>query len=164
MTERSTVPPRHGCPDALVELTARVVVAACAADPRDRALWIGDPRGADALAARVARLDRHDSLRDDATDASIVVLHHILGTIGPADQRSLLARAGALLPERGLLVIGDRMWSLPPDMLDDLDAYGADRANVPLIASLEGWLRTAGFLPDTHRFTPGVGVIVAVRA
>ena len=165
MTEGSAAPPRHGCPDALVELTARVVVAACAADPRDRVRWVGDPRGAGELASQVAHLDRHGSLPDDDVHgASILVLHHVLGTLDPAEQRVWLARAGELLPERGLLVIGDRMWSLPPDMLDDLDAYGADRANIPLVTTLEGALRATGFLPDTHRFSPGVGVIVAVRS
>ncbi len=156
--------PRHACPDALVELTARVVVAAAAPDPRDRVVWIGDPRGSESLAAQVAHLDLHAALPPAGDGASIVVLHHVLGTLDPAAQRRLLADAGALLPERGLLVIGDRMWSLSPDMLDDLDSYGADRAHLQLVTTLEGWLREAGFLPDTHRFSPGVAVIVAVRA
>jgi hypothetical protein len=34
---------------------------------------------------------------------------------------------------------------------------------VQTTSTLERWARDAGFLPDTHRFAPGVGVMVLVH-
>ncbi len=149
-------------------LITRVMAEAAAPDPRDRvALFAPEPVGSAleaALRPRVRAVVRVTTVADVPPDTSIVCLHSSLRLLPPAEQRALLSALGRRLPERALAVIGDAMWSLPVDDLDAPEQYGAPLVHVQPIATLERWLRDAGFLPDTHRYSPGVAVIVAVRA
>lgn len=150
------------------EVAGRVIVEAVAADPRDVLLLIGDGAASDAiaqaLAARVGRLVRGDSLGAAPAGLSVVCLHQTLRLRPPEAQRALFAEAARVLPPRGLLVIGDVMWSLPFDQIDAPEQFGDRLAHVQTTATVEGWARKAGFLPDMHRFGAGVGVLIAVRA
>jgi hypothetical protein len=142
-----------------VELTGRVLVEAASASSEDIVCWVGDPTGSDILAAKVRLLVR----APDAPGVSILVLHHWLRHHTPDEQRRTFARAAATLPERGLLLVGDVMWSLPFDQLDEPEQFGPELQHVQTTATLERWAREAGFLPDLHRFGPGVGVLVTIR-
>lgn len=144
-------------------VTARVVVEACAASPEDVVLVLGDDVVAGALRARCTVV-RGDSLADAPPGVSILILHWTLRLLPPSEQRALLSDAAKLLPARGLMVIGDLMWSLPLDQLDAPEQYGDRSSHVQTTATLESWARAAGFLPDLHRFSPGVGVLVGIRA
>jgi hypothetical protein len=145
-------------------LAARVIVEACAAHPEDTVFLIGDPSVAEALAVRAGRVVRGERLADAPEGTSIVVLHWTFRRFSKVAQEALLVEAANLLPPRGLLVIGDLMWSFPLDQIDAPEQFGDAYADAPTCAALEAAVRRAGFLPDLHRFSPGVGVMVAVRA
>lgn len=163
----------------------RVVVEACTAHPQDVVLILGAGDGAlaRALAPRVRRVvvvDPHpppladlppnvelragDLLRPPTIEGlSVVALHWSFRRLPPAEQPALIRALGALLPPRGLLVLGDILWSMPAEMIDEPEQYGDHLEHAPTARQAEGWLRRAGFLPDVHRFGPAVTVIIALR-
>lgn len=144
-------------------VTARVVVEACAATAEDVVLYAGDSAVADALAARVRTLVRRDGLDEPPPGLSIICLHGWLRRRPPAAQRAVIQAAARLLPPRGLLVVGDVMWSFPPDQIDAPEQFGDALEFVQTTATVEGWARAAGFLPDLHRFGSGAAVLIAIR-
>jgi hypothetical protein len=144
-------------------VTARVVVEACSATPEDIVLYIGDDAVAAELAPRVHTLVRRDALVDPPAGLSIICLHGALRRHPPAAQRALIQTAARLLPPRGLLVVGDVMWSFPPADIDAPEQFGDALEHVQTTATIEAWSRAAGFLPDLHRFGPGVAVLIAIR-
>lgn len=171
------------------EAAARVVIEACNAHPEDVALDLGcgDGRIALALAERVKEvvgIDRDAAaitrargaappnvrfevgdMRDPPKVAglSLVCVHDALRYLAPTEQRTFLRKMASLLPPRGLLVIGDVMWSMPREQIDEPEQFGPDLAHVQPTRTLENWVREAGFLPDLHRFGPAIGVIIALR-
>lgn len=168
------------------DVAGRVVVEACEGTDRDVVLVLGWSDGTvpRALAGRVgsvivvdptvrAGLElplnvevRLGSLADPPSvpGLSVVALHWTFRTLSRSDQVLLIQRIGKLLPERGLLVIGDVLWSLPKAMIDEPEQYGVGVETAPEVKELESWVRAAGFLPDTHRFGPGVAVMIALKA
>ncbi|MDP2306106.1 MAG: hypothetical protein Q8P18_08760 [Pseudomonadota bacterium] len=144
-------------------VTARVVVEACSPTPEDIVLYIGDDGVADVLAPRVRTLARRDALVDPPPGLSIICLHGSLRRLLPGAQRALIQAASSLLPPRGLLVVGDVMWSFPKADIDAPEQFGDALEHVQTTATIEAWCRAAGFLPDLHRFGPGVAVLIAIR-
>jgi len=165
-------------------VTARVVVEAAAAHPDDLVLDLGCGRGALALALaprvrEVVAFDEVDHLPrplphnlrvatgplgdPPVARASVVVMNDALRRLPPPGQSALIALLGRSIPPRGLLVVGDVMWSMPPAMIDEPGQYGAATEHAPEVATVERQLRSAGFLPDTHRFGVGRAVIIALR-
>ncbi|MFZ5477662.1 MAG: hypothetical protein ACOZNI_12875 [Myxococcota bacterium] len=145
------------------DATARVCVEACAAHPDDVVLVLGEGGIAGALAGRARRVVQGASLADAPAGVSIVVAHAFLRHLAPPAQRAFLAELGRVLPSRGLAVIGDLMWSFPPDQIDEPELFGQPIAHVQTTATYERWARDAGFLPDVHRFAPGVAVMILVK-
>lgn len=145
-------------------MTARVVVEACSATPEDIVLYIGDDVVAGELSARVHTLVRRDDLVDPPAGLSIICLHGSLRRRSPEAQRVLIQSAARLLPPRGLLVVGDVMWSFPRADIDEPEQFGDALDHVQTTATIEAWCRAAGFLPDLHRFGPGVAVLIAIRS
>ncbi len=164
------------------DVAGRVVVEACRPDPQDHAIVLGWTPIVEELAPLVASVVVVDEAADrplppgarwhrapldqppDLGTASIVVAHWTWRTLPPDRQRALASRLGAGLRERALLVIGDVIWSLPADSIDEPEQFGDRLAFAPTDAALTGMLRNAGFLPDLHRFGPAVGVMIALRA
>ena len=172
------------------EVTGRVVVAAIEAHPLDQVVDLGCGTGEllrslapsirraigvdlDGEALRVARQGAPENLQFVEADlrsyplppgTSVVLLHDSLRYLSPLEQQQLLIRLGRELPERGLLVIGDVVWSWPRAELDEPEQYGPAQQAAPTAAALESMVRTAGFLPDLHRFGPGRAVMIALRA
>ena len=144
-------------------MTRRVVVEATCADARDVVLVLGDPALAGALAGRVGRVESGDALRSMA-GLSVVVAHDWLRRRPPAAQRAFFLEAARVLPKRGLLVVGDVMWSLEPAQVDEPEQFGDAVGQAPTARSVEQWARDAGFLPDLHRFGVGRAVLVALRS
>lgn len=144
-------------------VTGRVVVEACSASPEDVVLYCGNSAVADELAPRVRALVRRDVLFDPPPGLSMVVLHDWLRRRPPEEQRAALREAGRLLPVRGLLVVGDVMWSLPPEMVDEPEQFGDDIGRAQTTTTIEKWAREAGFVPDLHRFGPGAAVLIAIK-
>ncbi len=144
-------------------VTARVVVEACSATSEDIVLYAGDDAVADALASRVHTLVHRDDLTDPPLGLSIICLHNWLRRRSPEEQRAVFHAAAALLPPRGLLVVGDIMWSFPPADIDAPEQFGDASEHAQTTATIEAWARAAGFLPDLHRFGPGVAVLIAIR-
>lgn len=144
-------------------VTGRVVVEACSATAEDVVLYCGDDAVAADLTSRVKTLARRDGLVDPPEGLSIICLHGWLRRRPPVAQRAIFRDAARLLPPRGLLVVGDVMWSLPAATIDEPEQFGDAIADVQTTTVLEGWAREAGFLPDLHRFGPGVAVLIAIR-
>ncbi len=144
-------------------VTGRVVVEACSATPEDVVLYCGDDAVAADLAPRVRTLVCRDAIADAPPGLSIVCLHGWLRRRRPEEQRAALRAAGKLLPTRGLLVVGDVMWSLPAATIDEPEQFGDAIEHVQTTATIEAWAREAGFVPDLHRFGPGVAVLVAIK-
>ena len=172
------------------EVTGRVVVAAIEAHPMDQVVDLGCGKGEllralapsirsgigvdnDGEVLRVARQGAPENLQFVLADlrsyslppgTSVVLLHDSLRYLSPQEQQQLLIRLGRSLPERGLLVIGDVVWSWPRAELDEPEQYGPTQESAPTATVLETMVRTAGFLPDLHRFGPGRAVMIALRA
>ena len=164
------------------EVAGRVVLEACNPDARDHAVLLGYSPIVDALAERVARVtvvdpgdpralpanaSWHRAAIDappDLAAASMVLVHWTWRTLTPARQQALAMLLGKRLPERALLVIGDVMWSLPRDIVDEPEQYADQLEHAPTAAHVTTLLRDAGFLPDLHRFGPAVAVVIGLRA
>ena len=95
-----------------VSATGRVLVEACAPSPEDVVLFLGGGEAAAELASRVGTLIRAEALAAAPAGLSIVCMHHWLRYRPPEAQRAAIVEAGRLLPPRGLLVVGDVMWSM----------------------------------------------------
>lgn len=164
--------------------TARVVVDAAAAHPDDVVLDYAGGQGslARALASRVRRVVLFDDtdraerplppnvtvatgslLAPPVDGVTVVVMNDALRRLARDDQARLLAHLGRSMPRRALLVIGDVMWSVPPEIVDEPEQFGDDLRWAPTVTALERDLRAAGFLPDTHRLGVGRGVVIALR-
>ncbi len=165
-------------------VTQRVVVDAAATHPDDVVLdYRAGPGGLTlALSPRVRQViafddvDRlarplptnvtvrtGDLVKPPVDGVSVVVMNDALRRLSPGDQGVLLAHLGNNLPPRALLVIGDVMWSFPVEDIDEPGQFGDEVQWAPATAALESRLRAAGFLPDTHRFGVGRGVVIALR-
>jgi hypothetical protein len=168
-------------------VTARVVVEACAAHADDTALVLADPAVALAIAPCVRRVvfwDNGEAPRQFAGNpfpgnvearsgaphepplagVSVVLGNDALSRLDRAHQQRLLAHLGRGLPERALLVLGDAMWSIPPEDIDEPEQYTVNIANTPTTTWIEAQARALGFLPDLHRFGVGRAVLIALRA
>jgi ubiquinone/menaquinone biosynthesis C-methylase UbiE len=173
------------------EVTSRVVLEAVDAHPEDRVLELGCGAGelARALASRVLEVVAVDSdaarlakaregapanvrfVQDNLLNlakfwplkTSVVLLHDVLRLLEPSEQRALFMQLGRLLPERGLVVVGDIVWSMPYDLIDEPEQYGENQHWAPTAAALESMARSAGFLPDLHRFGVGRAVLIALK-
>lgn len=165
------------------EVTRRVVIEAASPQPQDLVVCLGgDFEVAASLACGAGVLVRtdvsippglpeklrvsHGAVAPFALPAgtSIVVMHDTLRRLQPAAQRELILDIGRQLPPRGLLIIGDVMWSLAVERIDEPDQYGDDVTHAPTVATVERLVREAGFLPDVHRFGVGRAVCIALRA
>ena len=151
-------------------VTRRVAVEAVEAHPEDVVAEIGGGGVLAGLAGRVRRGISVDLARAEAVGGwweagiSVVVMHDALRMLPPDRQARLIAEIGRRMAARGLLVIGDVVWSMPPEQLDEPEQYGAPLAYAPTASALEQMARSAGFLPDLHRFGPGRAVLIALRA
>jgi hypothetical protein len=164
------------------DAAARVVIAGCEPHPEDVALVLGwsdglvartlaetmrevvvvDPGEAPELPDRVRWVRGEDPVAVEGL--SVVAAHWTFRQRPPHEQRALVGKVARILPERGLFVVGDVMWSLPYEMIDEPEQYGSDVTHAPEVAKVEQWARDAGFLPDVHRFGPGVAVLIAIKA
>ena len=164
------------------ESAGRVVLEACTPHPQDVAIVLGWSPVVDELAPHVAEVIVVDPTSNaplpakarwlrapidqppDLGRASMVLAHWTWRTLPPGRQRALARTLGQGLRERALLVIGDIVWSFPPDSIDEPEQFGDGLEHAPTADALTAMVRDAGFLPDLHRFGPAVGVMIALRA
>jgi ubiquinone/menaquinone biosynthesis C-methylase UbiE len=86
-------------------------------------------------------------------------LHHLADDA----KRSAIAALSGLLPEGGLLVLGDLMFREDPHLHRDLFefvGYGPYSDTPAYVSTLEHMFASAGLTPTTHVLNPLVGVIV----
>ncbi len=164
------------------DVTRRVVIEAASPQPQDVVVCFGgDFAVAAALAVGASVFVRTDQIIPPGlpenllvssgavepfalpAGTSIVVVHDALRHLQPAAQRALILDIGRQLPPRALLILGDVMWSLAVERIDEPEQYGDDIAHAPTVAVVERLVREAGFLPDVHRFGVGRAVCIALR-
>lgn len=163
------------------EVSGRVVLEASVPDPKDHVVCLGWTPILDVLAPSVGSITvvdpdsvatlppgarYHRAAIDQPVElerASLVIAHWTWRRLPKARQEALALRLGRELRERALLVIGDVVWSVPPDSVDAPEQFGDALDFAPTADGLTGMLRVAGFLPDLHRFGPAVGVMIALR-
>lgn len=93
-----------------------------------------------------------------------VVMCHTLRYLDKPERAALFAELHRRLPVAGLLVIGDLLWSMPPDMIEGAEDWLDDRWAYTLMAdAVERELRAAGFDTFVKRMHPAVSVIRAAR-
>ena len=93
-----------------------------------------------------------------------VVACHALRYLDTAEQDALFAELYRRLPIGGLLVIGDLLWSMDPDMIEGAEDWLDTRwAYTVMVDDLEARLRRAGFDTFAKRMHPALAVIRAAR-
>jgi cyclopropane fatty-acyl-phospholipid synthase-like methyltransferase len=108
-------------------------------------------------------LQEHDFRHlPELPEISLVVSNYAIHHLSLDEKRSLFRQIGDLLPERGVFVMGDVMWSLPIDQIDEPEQFYNPEVDDPsrveeMVVSLE----ECGFRCEVLRLSPGVGVIEA---
>ena len=95
-------------------------------------------------------------------DVSLVVSNYAIHHLSLAEKRSLFSQIADLLPERGVFVMGDIMWSLPIEQVDEPEQFYNPEVDDPSsVEELVTALEACGFRCEVLRLSPGVGVIEA---
>jgi len=105
-------------------------------------------------------------LRDLPETAGIdtIVMCHVLRYLDEDERLSLFQTLASRLPVSGLLVIGDLLWSMPPDMVEGADDWlNPANAHVLMASDIEKSLQKAGFDTYVKRMHPAISVIRAAK-
>ena len=95
-------------------------------------------------------------------DVSLVVSNYAIHHLSLAEKNSLFSQIADLLPEKGVFVMGDIMWSLPIDQVDEPEQFYNPEVDDPSsVDDLVTALEACGFRCEVLRLSPGVGVIEA---
>jgi trans-aconitate methyltransferase len=151
-----------GCGTGVVtRLLAPHVKRICAVDCARGALQIASQR-CPARNVQWLRADiRHPPPVSELTTA---VLCNALRFLDPDERAALFTQLHARLPEDGLLVIGDHIWTLAPDTVDDSEAFlPEDQAYLLRAEPLGEALKAAGFEPRLVVLHPALAVVTALR-
>lgn len=93
-----------------------------------------------------------------------VVMCHTLRYLDKPEREALFGTLHERLPVGGLLVIGDLLWSMPPEMIEGAEDWLDTRWAYTLMAdAVERELQKAGFDTFVKRMHPAVSVIRAGR-
>ena len=95
-------------------------------------------------------------------DISLVVSNYAIHHLTMDEKRTLFSQVADLLPEKGVFVMGDVMWSLPLDQIDEPEQFYNPDIDLPSpVDEMVEALESCGFLCEALRLSPGVGVIEA---
>jgi ubiquinone/menaquinone biosynthesis C-methylase UbiE len=93
-----------------------------------------------------------------------VVMCNVVRYLDPEERDALFRELHRRLPIGGLLIIGDLLWSMPPDMIEGVDGWlDEELAHVVRVGVLERQLKAAGFDTYAKRMHPAVGVLRAAK-
>ena len=97
-------------------------------------------------------------------DIDTVVMCHSLRYLDKAERAALFAELHRRLPVGGLLIIGDLLWSMPPDLIEGAEGWLDEQWAYTMMADdVERALRGAGFDTFVKRMHPALSVIRAAR-
>jgi ubiquinone/menaquinone biosynthesis C-methylase UbiE len=113
-------------------------------------------------------LNNIDLLRHDfrtlpaLSEISLVVSNYAIHHLSLAEKSALFSQVANLLPEKGVFVMGDVMWSLPIDQIDEPEQFYNPEVDDPSsVEDMVTALEDCGFRCEVLRLSPGVGVIEA---
>ena len=93
---------------------------------------------------------------------SIVVSNYAIHHLTMDEKRALFSQVADLLPDKGVFVMGDVMWSLPLDQIDEPEQFYNPDIDLPSpVDDMVEALESVGFRCEALRLSPGVGVIEA---
>jgi len=93
---------------------------------------------------------------------SLVVSNYAIHHLSLDEKKSLFKQVSQILPERGVFVMGDVMWSLPLDQVDEPEQFYNPEVDDPsTVEEMVIALENCGFRCEVLRLSPGVGVIEA---
>jgi len=93
-----------------------------------------------------------------------VIACSVLRYLDPGERAALYAELHQRLRPGGLLVIGDLLWSMPPDMIDGVDGWlDGHLAHTLMADETERALQAVGFDTFVKRMHPALAVIRAAR-
>jgi ubiquinone/menaquinone biosynthesis C-methylase UbiE len=98
----------------------------------------------------------------DLSGISLVVSNYAIHHLSLDEKTHLFRQIFALLPEKGLFVMGDVMWSMDLDQIDEPEQFFNPEIDDPsMVDELVEALEECGFRTEVLRLSPGVGVIEA---
>ena len=93
---------------------------------------------------------------------SLVVSNYAIHHLSLDEKKHLFRQIFDLLPEKGLFVMGDVMWSMDIDQIDEPEQFFNPEVDDPsMVDELVEALEECGFTTEVLRLSPGVGVIEA---
>jgi ubiquinone/menaquinone biosynthesis C-methylase UbiE len=93
---------------------------------------------------------------------SLVVSNYAIHHLSLDEKTRLFRQIFDLLPEKGLFVMGDVMWSMDIDQIDEPEQFFNPEVDDPsMVDELVEALEECGFTTEVLRLSPGVGVIEA---
>ncbi|MFT4975207.1 MAG: ubiquinone/menaquinone biosynthesis C-methylase UbiE [Myxococcota bacterium] len=97
-------------------------------------------------------------------DVDTVVMCHTLRYLDADERAALFSELYGRLPVGGLLIIGDLLWSMAPDMIEGAEGWLDERwAHTLMANAVEKELRAAGFDTFVKRMHPALSVVRAAR-
>lgn len=100
----------------------------------------------------------------ETAGVNTVVMCNTVRYLDPDERTKLFKTLHRRLPIGGLLVIGDLLWSMPPDMIEGAEDWQDDDwSYVVRVGVLERQLKAAGFDTYAKRMHPAIGVIRAAK-
>ena len=93
---------------------------------------------------------------------SLVVSNYAIHHLTMAEKKALFSQVADILPDKGVFVMGDVMWSLPLDQIDEPEQFYNPDIDLPSpVDDMVEALESVGFRCEALRLSPGVGVIEA---
>ena len=93
-----------------------------------------------------------------------VVMCNTIRYLDPDERMVLFKELHRRMPIGGLLVIGDLLWSMPPDMIEGAEDWqDEDRSYIVRVGVLERQLQAAGFDTFAKRMHPAIAVLRAAK-
>jgi len=100
----------------------------------------------------------------ETTGIDTIVMCHAVRYLDKDERTQLFETLAGRLPVSGLLIIGDLLWSMPPDMVEGAEDWlDSKHAHVLMADKVEKELQSVGFDTFVKRMHPAISVIRAAK-